>query len=457
MTTTHQSPSALTLDRLGPSFGAEVIGLDLRALDDEQVAAVRAALVDHKVLFFRGQDLTDADQVDLGRRLGELTAGHPVASSADGRAPGDLRHRQRRPGVLLLRRLAHRRDVHGATAARLDPARRAAPGVRRRHELGRQPARLRVAVRAGPAARRRAHRRARRQPRVGRLPAPPRRAGQRLGRRAGHRAPPRSSTRSSASTPRPAARGCSSTPASPRTSSASPTPRAAAILDLLYAHLTKPEHTIRHRWPAGDVGIWDNRSTSHYANRDYTETRVMRRITLQGDRPRGPAAAKGGPVMTILQATTVRPRHAALSTSPSRDATDHAARQRREAARGRRPDRPPAAAPRPDGCAPTRPLVRRGRPLVRLSRRGAREHSAGVTRGGKTHLASARIAAHPTSDINRAAMSRPGTTRPVSPPGPVGDDVRVSLACVARGGPAPGPPGGTSGAVPFAGPLTAGT
>ena len=39
--------------------------------------------------------------------------------------------------------------------------------------------------------------------------------------------------------------------------------------------------------------------------------------------------------MTILQATTVRPRHAALSTSPSRDATDHAARQRREAARAR--------------------------------------------------------------------------------------------------------------------------
>ena len=31
-------------------------------------------------------------------------------------------------------------------------------------------------------------------------------------------------------------------------------PRAAAILDLLFAHLTKPEHTIRHRWQLGDVG-----------------------------------------------------------------------------------------------------------------------------------------------------------------------------------------------------------
>lgn len=60
------------------------------------------------------------------------------------------------------------------------------------------------------------------------------------------------------------------------------------------AHLTKPEHMIRHRWQLGDVGIWDNRSTSPYANRDYTETRVMRRITLQGDLPAGPRDVGGG-------------------------------------------------------------------------------------------------------------------------------------------------------------------
>lgn len=83
MTSTQHQPSLLTLDRLGPSFGAEVLGVDLRTLDDEQVAAVRAALVEHKVIFFRGQDLDDAAQVELGRRLGEVTAGHPVASSTD--------------------------------------------------------------------------------------------------------------------------------------------------------------------------------------------------------------------------------------------------------------------------------------------------------------------------------------------------------------------------------------
>ncbi|MDD9370644.1 MAG: TauD/TfdA family dioxygenase [Acidimicrobiales bacterium] len=61
---------------------------------------------------------------------------------------------------------------------------------------------------------------------------------------------------------------------------------SAALLDLLYAHITVPEHTVRHKWTAGDVAFWDNRSTMHYASRDYGDAhRVMHRVTLQGDRP----------------------------------------------------------------------------------------------------------------------------------------------------------------------------
>src|SRR6188472_256106 len=75
--------SLLTLDRLGPSFGAEVIGLDVRTATDDQVAALRDALVTYKVLFLRGQDLTDDDQVELGRRIGDLTAAHPVVGGID--------------------------------------------------------------------------------------------------------------------------------------------------------------------------------------------------------------------------------------------------------------------------------------------------------------------------------------------------------------------------------------
>ena len=60
------------------------------------------------------------------------------------------------------------------------------------------------------------------------------------------------------------------------------------LLDLFYAHITKPEHIVRHRWQLGDVAMWDNRATVHYANRDYGGARrVMHRITLRGDEPVG--------------------------------------------------------------------------------------------------------------------------------------------------------------------------
>ncbi|MFA7323211.1 MAG: TauD/TfdA family dioxygenase [Candidatus Nanopelagicales bacterium] len=62
-----------------------------------------------------------------------------------------------------------------------------------------------------------------------------------------------------------------------------------AILDLLFTHITKPEHIVRHRWSDGDVGLWDNRNTAHYANYDYGDfRRVMERVTLVGDEPFGP-------------------------------------------------------------------------------------------------------------------------------------------------------------------------
>ena len=61
------------------------------------------------------------------------------------------------------------------------------------------------------------------------------------------------------------------------------------LLRLLYEHMTQPELTLRHRWRAGDVVMWDNRATAHYAIDDYGSTeRRMRRVTIKGHRPVGP-------------------------------------------------------------------------------------------------------------------------------------------------------------------------
>ncbi len=59
-----------------------------------------------------------------------------------------------------------------------------------------------------------------------------------------------------------------------------------SLLDLFYAHITKPEHVVRHRWQPGDVAMWDNRATQHYAVADFDQhPREMRRITVAGDVP----------------------------------------------------------------------------------------------------------------------------------------------------------------------------
>lgn len=62
---------------------------------------------------------------------------------------------------------------------------------------------------------------------------------------------------------------------------------SASLLNYLFGHLARPEFTCRFRWRAGSLAFWDNRAAQHNAVNDYHgHRRVMHRITLKGDAPR---------------------------------------------------------------------------------------------------------------------------------------------------------------------------
>lgn len=75
---------SLNIRRTAGALGAEISGVDLsRDLPDETIAAIRLALVEHQVIFFRDQDLTPEQQVAFGRRFGPLNI-HPYVQGMAG-------------------------------------------------------------------------------------------------------------------------------------------------------------------------------------------------------------------------------------------------------------------------------------------------------------------------------------------------------------------------------------
>lgn len=77
-------------------------------------------------------------------------------------------------------------------------------------------------------------------------------------------------------------------------------PESRALLDMLLEQATRPEYTVRFRWEPGSVAFWDNRATIHLAPSDTAHLdhpRVMHRVMLAGDVPKGVDGVPSTPIV----------------------------------------------------------------------------------------------------------------------------------------------------------------
>lgn len=88
----------LELEHLGLTIGTVIHGIDLRgALDDEKIRFVRDTLLERKVIFFREQPLREDELLAFGRRFGDLDA-FPFGPTGENPFILEIRHDERYPG-----------------------------------------------------------------------------------------------------------------------------------------------------------------------------------------------------------------------------------------------------------------------------------------------------------------------------------------------------------------------
>jgi taurine dioxygenase len=262
-------------------IGAEVRGVDLGAeLDPETIAALRRALLEHVVLFFRDQKLTPARHVALARRFGEISpapfgrtlAGFSEITVLDQTTPkgegADSWHTDNTfmeaPPMGSILRAVELPPLGGDTCfanmvaayeALSAPLRSLLETLRAEHDLTKT---LTLAIRDGHS-----------QANLAEM--------QRLFPPVSH----------------PVVRTHPETKRRLLFVNGNHTTRLLglserenqALLPFLIDHVRAPEFQCRFRWEPGSVAFWDNRSAQHYGVPDYSARRIMHRVTLAGDRP----------------------------------------------------------------------------------------------------------------------------------------------------------------------------
>jgi taurine dioxygenase len=275
--------TSLTVEPISPVIGAEISGIDIsQPLDPKTVAAIRAALNTHHVVFFRDQTLSAAQQAAFAGQFGTVTEAHPVIPSVDDEPKvlaidGKVDRASwwhtdvtflETPAMGSILYMLEAPDVGGDTmwASLQDAYDGLAPAVR---EMCDQL----IAIHYDPwfAAE--------------------------VEERGGyewdgvHRPKLLPSLHPVVRThPENGRNGIFVNRHFTQTIFGLSDIESHAVLEMLYQHCVRPEYTCRFRWRPGSVAFWDNRATLHYALDDYgAAARYAHRVTLRGDKPYGPA------------------------------------------------------------------------------------------------------------------------------------------------------------------------
>jgi alpha-ketoglutarate-dependent taurine dioxygenase len=281
------SRTSLDIRPVAGRIGAEIAGIDLRDdLSDDVVAAIRAALLAWKVVFFRDQQLDADGQARFARRFGPITTAHPtVPGLAENRHVLDIDAAEssvasvwhtdvtfvdRPPLGSILRAVvvpSHGGDTMWANTAAAyaelpDALRELADTLHAVHtnafDYSAPPRpddtdRLREYARVFQSVRfETTHPVVRVHPETGERALF-------LGGFARHIV-------------------------------GLPDAESAALLRRFRRYVERPENTVRWRWRPGDVAFWDNRTTQHRAIADFGRGvgRRLQRVTIAGDVPVGP-------------------------------------------------------------------------------------------------------------------------------------------------------------------------
>ncbi len=286
---------------LSPVIGAEIHGVDLAGpIDSATVAAIRAALVQWKVIFFRDQRITPAQQVEFGRYFGTVTPAHPTLPPVYPDLPeillldNEVREQQQVDGQASNIASCWHTDVTFVPNPPLGSILRGV--VVPQYGGDTQFTNLVAAYESLSAPLRRlcdelhaVHQNVlplirgdRVDPYAAEFMSRPIKSVHPIVRvhpESGERAlfVNRNFTRYIVEL-------------SNRESD--------RVLELLYAHTEDPFNTVRFRWERDSIAFWDNRATAHLAPIDvpHGERRTMHRITIAGDLPVGPDGFRSHPL-----------------------------------------------------------------------------------------------------------------------------------------------------------------